>query len=61
MTDNDLVFTIRFAYYSKRKACLEQPSSSTASEQGIELRLLRPHPPESNGKVVRFIKRELYI
>jgi hypothetical protein len=61
MTDNDLVFAIRFAYYSKRKACFEQPSCSTASEQGIELRLLRPHPQEPNGKIVRFIKRELYI
>jgi len=61
MTDNDLVLTIRSAYYSKRKACFEQPACSTASEQGIEPRLSWPHPPESNRKVARFIKRELYI
>lgn len=52
LTDNDLVFTMRFAYYSKRKTYFEQACHSW----GIEHRLLRPHRPESNGKVERFIK-----
>ena len=52
MTDNDLIFTMRFAFYSNRKTRFEQACHSL----GIEHRLLRPHAPESNGKVERFIK-----
>lgn len=52
MTDNDLVFTMRFAYYAGRKTYFEEACRSL----GIEHRLLRPHAPESNGKVERFIK-----
>jgi transposase InsO family protein len=52
MTDNDLVFTMRFAYYRHRRTRFEQACQSL----GIHHRLLRPHAPESNGKVERFIK-----
>src|SRR4029079_18387460 len=52
MTDNDLIFTMRFAYYRKRRTRFEQACQSL----GIHHRLLRPHAPESNGKVERFIK-----
>lgn len=52
MTDNDMVFTMRFAYYSQRLTRFQQACRSL----GIEHRLLRPHAPESNGKVERFIK-----
>ena len=52
MTDNDLVFTMRFAYYRTRRTRFEQACQSL----GICHRLLRPHAPESNGKVERFIK-----
>ena len=52
LTDNDLIFTMRFAYYSQRKTYFEQACQSL----GIEHRLLRPHRPESNGKVERSIK-----
>ena len=54
LTDNDLVFTMRFAYYSQRKTYFEQACQSL----GIQHRLLRPHRPESNGKVKRFIKTD---
>ena len=52
MTDNDLVFTMRFAYYRQRRTRFEQACQSL----GIHHRLLRPHAPETNGKVERFIK-----
>jgi len=52
MTDNDLVFTMRFAYYRQRRTRFEQACQSL----GIAHRRLRPHAPESNGKVERFIK-----
>ena len=52
LTDNDLVFTMRFAFYSKRRTRFQQACQSL----GIRHRLLRPHAPESNGKVERFIK-----
>lgn len=52
MTDNDLIFTMRFAYYSTRLTRFQQALKSA----GIEHRLIRPHSPESNGKVERFIK-----
>ncbi len=52
MTDNDLIFTMRFAFYSQRRTRFEQACRSL----GISHRLLRPRAPESNGKVERFIK-----
>jgi transposase InsO family protein len=52
MTDNDMMFTMRYAYYSTRLTRFEQALRSA----GIEHRLIRPRSPESNGKVERFIK-----
>jgi transposase InsO family protein len=52
MTDNDLIFTMRFAYYRHRRTRFQQACHSL----GIHHRLLRPHTPETNGKVERFIK-----
>lgn len=52
LTDNDLVFTMRFAYYRQRRTRFQQACTSL----GIHHRLLRPYAPESNGKVERFIK-----
>ena len=52
MTDNDLVFTMRYAYYSTRLTHFQQALKSA----GIEHRLIRPRTPETNGKVERFIK-----
>jgi transposase InsO family protein len=52
MTDNDMMFTMRYAYHSTRLTRFEQALKSA----GIEHRLIRPRSPESNGKVERFIK-----
>jgi transposase InsO family protein len=52
MTDNDMMFTMRYAYYSSRLTRFEQALKSA----GIEHRLIRPRSPESNGTVERFIK-----
>lgn len=52
LTDNDLIFTMRFAYFAQRRTRFEQACRAL----GIRHRLLRPHAPESNGKVERFIK-----
>lgn len=52
MTDNDMMFTMRYALHSDRLTRFEQALRSA----GIEHRLLRPRSPESNGKVERFIK-----
>jgi transposase InsO family protein len=52
MTDNDLLFTMRFAYYRDRLTRFQQALKSA----GIAHRLIRPHSPASNGKVERFIK-----
>jgi transposase InsO family protein len=52
MTDNDLVFTMRFAFHSTRRTRFQQACQNL----GIRHRLIRPHAPESNGKVERFIK-----
>ena len=52
MTDNDMMFTMRYAYYSTRLTRFEQALQGA----GIEHRLIRPRSPESNGKVERFIK-----
>jgi transposase InsO family protein len=52
MTDNDMMFTMRYALHADRLTRFEQALRSA----GIEHRLLRPRSPESNGKVERFIK-----
>ena len=52
MTDNDMMFTMRYALHSDRLTRFEQALKSA----GIEHRLIRPRRPESNGKVERFIK-----
>jgi transposase InsO family protein len=52
MTDNDMMFTMRYAFHSTRLTRFEQALKSA----GIEHRLIRPRSPESNGKVERFIK-----
>jgi len=52
MTDNDLMFTMRYAFYSNRLTRFEQALRSA----GIEHRLIRPRTPATNGKVERFIK-----
>ena len=52
MTDNDMMFTMRYALYSNRLTRFQQALKSA----GIEHRLIRPRTPESNGKVERFIK-----
>src|SRR5512137_659365 len=49
MTDNDMVFTMRYAYHARRLTQFQQALQSA----GIEHRLLRPRRPESNGKVER--------
>jgi transposase InsO family protein len=52
MTDNDLLFTMRYAFHANRLTRFQQALRSA----GIEHRLIRPHSPASNGKVERFIK-----
>jgi len=52
MTDNDLLFTMRYAFHATRLTRFQQALRSA----GIEHRLIRPHTPASNGKVERFIK-----
>lgn len=52
MTDNDLVFTMRFAYHAGRLTRFQQALKSA----GIEHRLIRPRSPATNGKVERLIK-----
>jgi transposase InsO family protein len=52
MTDNDLLFTMRFAFHRTRLTRFQQALRSA----GIEHRLIKPRSPASNGKVERFIK-----
>lgn len=52
MTDNDMVFTMRFAHHAHLRTRFQQLLQSA----GIEHRLIRPRTPETNGKVERFIK-----
>jgi transposase InsO family protein len=52
MTDNDFIFTMRYAFHSGRLTRFEQACRSL----GIEHRRLRPYSPESNGKVERFFR-----
>src|SRR4029453_16849477 len=52
ITDNDMMFTMRYAFHSDRLTRFEQALKSA----GIAHLLIRPRSPESNGKVERFIK-----
>jgi transposase InsO family protein len=52
MTDNDLLFTMRYAFHASRLTRFQQALRSA----GIEHRLIRPRTPASNGNVERFIK-----
>ena len=52
MTDNDLMFTMRHAFYGTRVTRFEQALRSA----GIKHRLIKPRNPQTNGKVERFIK-----
>lgn len=52
MTDNDLIFTMRYAYHSQRQTRFQQACRSL----GIQHWRSRPHHPESNGKVERFFR-----
>ena len=52
MTDNDMMFTMRYAYHPTRLTRFEQALKSA----GIDHRLIQPRSPESNRKVERFIK-----
>jgi len=52
LTDNDLAFTMRFAYYGERLTRFEQACRAL----GIRHYRLKPHTPASNGKVERFIR-----
>ncbi len=52
MTDNDLLFTMRYAFHADRLTRFQQALRSA----GIEHRLIKPRTPASNGKVERLIK-----
>lgn len=52
LTDNAFAFTMRRAYHAERLSRFEQACAST----GIRHYLLRPHAPQSNGKVERFFR-----
>jgi transposase InsO family protein len=52
MTDNDLLFTMRYAFYADRLTRFQQALRSA----GITHRLIQPRTPASNGKVERMIK-----
>ena len=53
MTRKVLVFTLRSSCF---RAARERGFDGRLSAVGICHRRLRPHAPESNGKVARFIK-----
>lgn len=52
MTDNDLIFTMRFGPHAQRQTRFQQACRSL----GIQHWLAQPHHPESNGKVERFFR-----
>lgn len=55
MTDNDMMFTMRYAFHSNRLTRFEQALKSV----GIEHRLIRPRSPASNGKWSGSFKRSM--
>lgn len=52
LTDNAMAFTMRYAHHRDRLTRFEQACHSL----GIVHHLLRPHRPQSNGKVERFFR-----
>jgi transposase InsO family protein len=52
MTDNDFIFTMRYACHSDRQTRFQQACRSL----GIEHWRARPRHPQSNGKVERFFR-----
>lgn len=52
MTDNDLIFTMRFSPHAQRKTHFQDACRSL----GISHWLTAPHHPQSNGKVERFFR-----
>lgn len=52
LTDNAFAFTMRYAHHAERQTRFEQACASL----GIRHYLLRPHAPQSNGKVERFFR-----
>ena len=52
MTDNDFIFTMRYAYSSDRKTRFQQACKS----MGIAHWLTKPFRPQTNGKVERFFR-----
>jgi len=52
LTDNAFAFTMRYAHHADRLTRFEQACRSL----GIIHHLLRPHRPQSNGKVERFFR-----
>lgn len=52
MTDNDLIFTMRFSPHAQRKTYFQDACRSL----GIRHWLTTPHRPQTNGKVERFFR-----
>lgn len=52
LTDNAMAFTMRYAHHHDRLTRFDQACQSL----GIAHHLLRPHRPQSNGKVERFFR-----
>jgi transposase InsO family protein len=52
MTDNDLIFSMRFSPHSQRQTYFQQSCRSL----GIAHWLTSPHHPQTNGKVERFFR-----
>jgi transposase InsO family protein len=52
MTDNDLIFSMRYAYNPERQTRFQQACKSL----GIAHWLTKPGHPQSNGKVERFFR-----